>query len=135
MSFSSMPALITLRGVCRPWRPSLLPRAATSVEHGALQVSVSFHTAQINNSCIHAEIRLVSLVQRQALLPCQLASLRATSITESRACLVPHTTKKVCTVSITSNLATHAWSTKCRRKKKLITQFSCKSRDKSFEPN
>jgi hypothetical protein len=38
-------------------------------------------------------------------------------------------------ISITSNLRTYAWSTKYRRKKKLITQFSCKSRDKSFEPN
>jgi hypothetical protein len=42
---------------------------------------------------------------------------------------------KGATVSVTSNLAAHAWSTKCRRKKKLIIQFSCKSRDKSFEPN
>jgi hypothetical protein len=42
---------------------------------------------------------------------------------------------KSATVSVTSNLAVHAWSTKCRRNKKLITQFSCKSRDKSFEPN
>jgi hypothetical protein len=39
------------------------------------------------------------------------------------------------TVPVTSNLAAHAWSTKYRRKKKLITQFNCKSRDKSFEPN
>jgi hypothetical protein len=42
---------------------------------------------------------------------------------------------KSATVPVTSNLAAHAWSIKCRRKKKLITQFSCKSRDKSFEPN
>jgi hypothetical protein len=42
---------------------------------------------------------------------------------------------KSATVSVTSNFAAHAWSTKCRRKKKLIIQFSCKSRDKSFEPN
>jgi hypothetical protein len=42
---------------------------------------------------------------------------------------------KSATVSVTLNLAAHAWSTKYRRKKKLITQFSCKSRDKSFEPN
>jgi hypothetical protein len=56
-----------------------------------------------------------------------------------RACLVPPPTQKAnsksATVPVTSNLAAHAWSTKCRRKKKLITQFSCKSRDKSFEPN
>jgi hypothetical protein len=39
------------------------------------------------------------------------------------------------TISVTLNFVAHAWSTKCRRKKKLITQFSCKSRDKSFEPN
>jgi hypothetical protein len=42
---------------------------------------------------------------------------------------------KSATVLITSNLTADAWSTKYRRKKKLITQFSCKSRDKSFEPN
>jgi hypothetical protein len=42
---------------------------------------------------------------------------------------------KSATVPVTSNLAAHAWSTKCRRKKKLITQFSYKSRDKSFKPN
>jgi hypothetical protein len=42
---------------------------------------------------------------------------------------------KSATVSVTSNLTANAWSTKCRRKKKLITQFSYKSRDKSFEPN
>jgi hypothetical protein len=54
---------------------------------------------------------------------------------QTRACLVAIQSKKVCTVLVTSNLAVHVWSTKCRRKKKLITQFSCKSRDKSFEPN
>jgi hypothetical protein len=42
---------------------------------------------------------------------------------------------KSATVPVTSNLVAYAWSTKCRRKKKLITQFSCKSQDKSFEPN
>jgi hypothetical protein len=56
-----------------------------------------------------------------------------------RACLVDiHTQKenpKSATVPVTSNLAAHAWSIKYRRKKKLITQFSCKSRDKSFKPN
>jgi hypothetical protein len=35
---------------------------------------------------------------------------------------------------ITSNVWTHEWSTKCRRKK-LIAQFGWKSRDKSFKPN
>jgi hypothetical protein len=30
---------------------------------------------------------------------------------------------------------THAWSTKYRQNKKLITQFSEKSRDESFKPN
>jgi hypothetical protein len=49
--------------------------------------------------------------------------------------LVPKRNSKSVTVPVTSNLAAHACSTKCRRKKKLITQFSCKSRDKSFEPN
>jgi hypothetical protein len=39
------------------------------------------------------------------------------------------------TVLVTSNLTAYAWSTKYMRKKKLITQFGCKSRDKSFEPN
>jgi hypothetical protein len=43
--------------------------------------------------------------------------------------------KKVCTLPLVSNLAAHVWSTKYRRKKKIITQFSCKSRHKSFEPN
>jgi hypothetical protein len=38
--------------------------------------------------------------------------------------------KKSATVLVTSNLTAHTWSTKCRRKKKLITQFSYKSRDK-----
>jgi hypothetical protein len=56
-----------------------------------------------------------------------------------RACLVGSPTQKAnpksATVPVTSNLTAYAWSTKCRRKKKLITQFSCKSRDKSFEPN
>jgi hypothetical protein len=42
---------------------------------------------------------------------------------------------KSATVPVTSNLTAYAWSTKYRRKKKLITQFCCKSRDKSFEPN
>jgi len=37
--------------------------------------------------------------------------------------------------SITSNLAAHAWSIKYRRKQKLITQFTCKSRDESFDPS
>ena len=49
-----------------------------------------------------------------------------------RACLVP---KKFCALNITSNLAAHAWSTKCRRKKKLITQLVEKSRDETFESN
>ena len=34
---------------------------------------------------------------------------------------------------ITSNLASHAWSIKYRWKQKLITQFTCKSRDESFD--
>jgi hypothetical protein len=38
--------------------------------------------------------------------------------------------QKSATVPVTSNLTPYAW-----RKKKLITQFGCKSRDKSFEPN
>jgi len=38
-------------------------------------------------------------------------------------------------VSVTSNLAAHAWSTKCIRKKKLIVQLSEKSRDETFELN
>jgi hypothetical protein len=37
--------------------------------------------------------------------------------------------------NITSNLAAHAWSIKCRRNKKLIAQFTVKSRDESFKPN
>ena len=49
-----------------------------------------------------------------------------------RACLE---SKKFCAVLVTSNLAAHAWSTKCRRKKKLITQLGEKSRDKTFKPN
>jgi hypothetical protein len=51
------------------------------------------------------------------------------------ACLVQKSEPKNATVLVTSNLTAYVWSTKCRRKKKLITQFSCKSRDKSFEPN
>ena len=31
--------------------------------------------------------------------------------------------------------AVHAWSTKCRRKKKLIAQLGEKLRDETFEPN
>ena len=48
-----------------------------------------------------------------------------------RACL---DSKKFCAVPITSNLTTHAWSTKCRRKK-LIAQLGEKSRDETFKPN
>jgi hypothetical protein len=29
----------------------------------------------------------------------------------------------------------HAWSIKFRRKQKLITQFACKTREESFDPN
>jgi hypothetical protein len=36
--------------------------------------------------------------------------------------------------SVTSNVWTHAWSIKCRRKK-LITQFGRKPRNESFELN
>ena len=43
--------------------------------------------------------------------------------------------KKFCIVTVTSNLAAHACSTKCRWKKKLITQLVEKSRDETFEPN
>ena len=31
--------------------------------------------------------------------------------------------------------AAHTWSIKFRRKQKLITQFVCKPRDESFDPN
>ena len=41
--------------------------------------------------------------------------------------------KKFSRFSVTSNLAANALSIKCRRKQKLITQFVCKSRDKSFD--
>jgi hypothetical protein len=41
---------------------------------------------------------------------------------------------KSVTVSIILNLAVHIWNTKYRRKK-LIRQFSCKLRDKSFKSN
>jgi hypothetical protein len=43
--------------------------------------------------------------------------------------------QKFSTQNITSNLATYAWSIKCRRNKKIIAQFTVKSRDKSFKPN
>jgi len=82
-----MPALITLRGVRRPWRPSLLPHATTRVEHGALQISVLAFLRGLkpDQQQLHfvqfmllvsgrTEIRLVSLVQRQAFFPCQPAS-------------------------------------------------------------
>jgi hypothetical protein len=36
--------------------------------------------------------------------------------------------------SVTLNIWTHAWSIKYGPKK-LSTQFACKSRDESFEPN
>ena len=36
---------------------------------------------------------------------------------------------------VTSNLVAYAWNIKYKRKQKLITQFSCKSRDKSFDPS
>jgi hypothetical protein len=52
------------------------------------------------------------------------------------ACLVVHATKKKFVQYLSHRILRHMpWSTKYRRKKKLITQFSCKSRDKSFEPN
>ena len=41
-----------------------------------------------------------------------------------RACL---DSKKFYVVLVISNLTAHAWSTKCRRKKKLITQLAEKS--------
>ena len=43
--------------------------------------------------------------------------------------------KNFCIVTVTSNLAAHACSTKYRRKKKLITQLIEKLRDETFEPN
>jgi hypothetical protein len=42
--------------------------------------------------------------------------------------------KKNLGLPITSNVLTHEWSTKYRRKK-LITLFGRKSRDESFKPN
>ena len=47
----------------------------------------------------------------------------------------PPKPKNFCAVPVTSNLTAHAWSTKCRRKKKLIAQSRWKLRDKCFEPN
>ena len=41
-----------------------------------------------------------------------------------RPCFVP---KKISPQSVISNLAAHAWSTKCRRKTKLIAQLGEKS--------
>jgi len=52
-----------------------------------------------------------------------------------RPCLVHPKFKKFSKISVTSNLAAHAWSIKYRRKQKLITQFYCKSRDKFFDPS
>jgi len=49
--------------------------------------------------------------------------------------LVHPKTKNFLIFLITSNIATHAYSIKYRRKQKLIAQFVYKSRDKSFEPN
>ena len=43
--------------------------------------------------------------------------------------------KKFSPQNVTSNLTAHAWSTKCRRKTKLIAQLGEKSRDETFEPN
>ena len=42
--------------------------------------------------------------------------------------------KIFCTVSVTSNLAAHAWSIKCRRKKTNYTVGE-KSLDETFELN
>jgi len=50
-------------------------------------------------------------------------------------CLGPRlVAKKFCIVPVTSNLAAHAWSIKCRRKK-LIAQLGEKLRNETFEPN
>ena len=49
--------------------------------------------------------------------------------------LVSLKTKKFSRFSVTSNLVAHALNIKYRRKQKLITQFSCKSRDESFNPS
>ena len=49
-----------------------------------------------------------------------------------RACL---DFKKICAVPVTLNLAAHTWSTKYKRKKKLIAQLGEKSRDETFKPN
>ena len=49
-----------------------------------------------------------------------------------RACLVSNF---FYVIFVTSNLATHVWSTKCRQKKKTIVQLDEKSWDKTFKPN
>jgi hypothetical protein len=41
--------------------------------------------------------------------------------------------KKFQRFPVISNLVTHAWSIKCRRKQILITQFICNLQDESFE--
>jgi len=51
-----------------------------------------------------------------------------------RSCLVHlKNQKKKSRFPVTSNLTAHAWSIGYRRKQKLIAQFTCKSRDESFE--
>ena len=52
-----------------------------------------------------------------------------------RPCLVHPKSKKFSRFSVTSNLVAHARSIKYRRKQKLITQLSWKSRDESFDPS
>ena len=51
------------------------------------------------------------------------------------ACQGPRASSSSCSGSglVISNLMTHIWNIKYRRKQKLITQFSYKSRDESFD--
>ena len=53
---------------------------------------------------------------------------------ELRPCLIHFEIQKVFKILChIKSCGTHAWSIKYKRKQKLITQFICKSRDKSFD--
>jgi hypothetical protein len=50
-----------------------------------------------------------------------------------RLCLIHPKSKNFSRFHVISNLAVYVWNIKYRWKQKLITQFVCKSRDKSFK--
>ena len=97
--------------------------------HGKVQRRTNLFRKTIVDSPICEVCRLSDETDEHIALQCPFAEvfwekLGIQSITNNdcifdlRACLVP---KIFCAVPITSNLAAHAWSTKCRRKKTNYT--------------